>query len=319
MPQHRTFLPATIAVLLILVSGSSLFAEETAKIVFAEKPDQVQINIGKQSFATYVYRDEKTLRPFFANVHAPGGIRVTRKHPVEKKSDGGDHGTMHPGIWLAFGDINGADFWRNRARVVHAGFAEKPHVVDGRGSFAVRNEYRDDDKLLCRELCRYTLIPNENGILLISDSTFRSDEGPFTFGDQEELGLGVRVRRGIRVKGGNGRILNADGLKNEKQVWGNATDWCDYSGDIDGHPVGITLMPAPKNFRRSWFHVRDYGLMLANPFGRNALTGGEKSAVTVKSGEDFRLRFGVFVHAGTERAVVDLEAVYRRYLGEVAE
>ncbi|MBM3861987.1 MAG: hypothetical protein FJ395_20375, partial [Verrucomicrobia bacterium] len=69
------------------------------------------------------------------------------------------------------------------------------------------------------------------------------------------------------------------------------------SGVIGERRVGVLLMPDPKNFRASWFHNRDYGLMVANPFGRNAFTKGEKSAVVVKKGESFRLRFGVLIHA----------------------
>ena len=34
------------------------------------------------------------------------------------RQDLDDHPTMHPGLWLAFGDINGADFWRNKGRVL---------------------------------------------------------------------------------------------------------------------------------------------------------------------------------------------------------
>ncbi len=281
-------------------------------IAFEQEPGRIKISIKGEPFATYVYRDEQTLRPYFANVQAPGRIRVTRKHPVEPGTEGGDHGTMHPGIWLAFGDISGADFWRNKAQVVHAGFVQQPQVNEGRGSFAVKNEYRKDGKLICTETCRYTIAPREGGYLLMSDSTFSNDDGPFEFGDQEELGFGVRVNRKLRVKGGNGRIRNADGLQNEKQVWGKAADWCDYSGTIDGTFAGLTVMPHPENFRRSWFHVRDYGLMLANPFGRKAMTGGEKSSVPVKPGESLRLRFGVFVHARTDD--YDPASAYRDYL-----
>ena len=28
---------------------------------------------------------------------------------------------MHPGLWLAFGDLNGIDFWRNKAPVRQSG------------------------------------------------------------------------------------------------------------------------------------------------------------------------------------------------------
>jgi hypothetical protein len=72
-------------------------------------------------------------------------------------------------------------------------------------------------------------------------------------------------------------------------------------------------MPHPENFRRCWFHARDYGFMAANPFGRQAFTGEEKSRVDVRPGEDFRLRYGVFWYdSGQEQ--LDLPAIYDDYL-----
>jgi hypothetical protein len=68
----------------------------------------------------------------------------------------------------------------------------------------------------------------------------------------------------------------------------------------DGKPIGITLLSDPKNLRPSWWHNRDYGVFVANPFGRAAMKQGEKSAVTVTPGGNFRLRFGALIHAGTE-------------------
>jgi hypothetical protein len=68
-------------------------------------------------------------------------------------------------------------------------------------------------------------------------------------------------------------------------------------------------MPDPANFRRSWFHARDYGFVAANPFGANAFTQGPKSKVGVRAGESLRLRYGVFVHEGS----VDLAAAYSEW------
>ena len=62
----------------------------------------------------------------------------------------------------------------------------------------------------------------------------------FTFGDQEEMGLGIRVATDHAVTNG-GVITSSDGRKNEKQVWGRQADWCDYSGK----GVGVMLMPDP--------------------------------------------------------------------------
>jgi hypothetical protein len=81
-------------------------------------------------------------------------------------------------------------------------------------------------------------------------------------------------------------------------TWGQPADWCDYSGSVDGSPLGITLLSDPRNFRPSWWHNRDYGVFVANPFGRAALKQGAPSLVTVKRGETFRLRFGAVLHGG---------------------
>jgi hypothetical protein len=60
--------------------------------------------------------------------------------------------------------------------------------------------------------------------------------------------------------------------------------------------------------------VRDYGLAVANPFGRKALTGGAESRVVVKRGDALRLRFGVFVHDTTAANDYDPPESYRHYL-----
>jgi hypothetical protein len=121
----------------------------------------------------------------------------------------------------------------------------------------------------------------------------------------------------LRVTGGNGRILNSDGQKNEQQVRGKQADWCDYSGMIAGQHVGMVLMPHPQNFRRSWYHARNYGFVTANPFGRHALAGGPKSKIVVKTGEKFRLRFGVLVYAAEAKNRIDLNAAYQDFLQTV--
>ncbi|MEQ8788421.1 MAG: hypothetical protein RIC55_19075 [Pirellulaceae bacterium] len=62
-----------------------------------------------------------------------------RNRPPVKGKDLDDAPTMHPGLWLAFGDIDCADFWRNNARVRHVRYAEEPQGGAGCGSFTVQN------------------------------------------------------------------------------------------------------------------------------------------------------------------------------------
>jgi hypothetical protein len=223
--------------------------------------------------------------------------------------DATDHATMHPGLWLAFGDISGADFWRNKGVVRHAGFVEEP-VADAQGGrFAVRNLYVSEGTTLCEEVCRIRIGVTPHGTRIDWRSEFSGPE-TFAFGDQEEMGLGVRMATDLTVTKG-GVITDGDGRRDEPQVWGQQADWCDYSGKGGG----IILIPDPANFRRSWFHVRDYGLMVANPFGRRAFTRVDPSRVVVPKGETLTLGFGVLVHDGD----VDRQAVYRDFLKSVTE
>lgn len=275
-------------------------------ITFKHGDGKLLITAGEAPIASYVYQDAKLPRPYFAHVHAPGKLQVTRNHLPIASKDATDHADMHPGIWLAFGDLSGADSWRLKARVRHDKFIDGPK--DGR--FTVRNLYlaTDGKTVICSETCRITIPAEANAYLLTWDSEFRGD-ADFSFGDQEEMGLGIRVATPMTVKAG-GTILTSDGHKNEKQVRGKTSAWCDYAGTIDGKRVGITLMQHPKNFRPAWYHARDYGLLVANPFGCKALTGGETSRITVKAGETLRLRYGILLHAGDTSS----PDAYKRYL-----
>jgi hypothetical protein len=155
-------------------------------------------------------------------------------------------------------------------------------------------------------------------VLVTASSEFSSENDSFYFGDQEEMGLGVRLATPIAVKSNNGgRILNSDGKMNQPEVWGTSAAWCDYSGSLDGKYVGMMIMPHPKNFRRAWCHARDWGFMAMNPFGRNAFTGGEKSKFVVAAGEKFPLRYGVLIHWHDAAEQFDPQRGYATYLQTV--
>ncbi|HIA61774.1 MAG TPA: hypothetical protein EYM79_08995 [Planctomycetes bacterium] len=304
----------TIAITVLLMTSSILAVEKPA-VHFDVHADHIAINVGDKTFATYVFANDKITRPFFAHVHAPNAVQVTRNHPPQP-ADSQDHATMHPGIWMAFGDISGHDFWRLKAPVVHHHFVVKPTTQLGGGTFTVENHYMatNSRETVCVETCRYDILVRPTGYLLICSSAFTSNHD-FYFGDQEEMGMAMRVATPLAVVNG-GRILNSKAQRNEKGVWGKQADWADYSGTREGTHLGMTLMADPNNFRRSWFHARDYGFIAANPFGVNAFTGGEKSKIHVKAGKSLRIRFGVFVHSNAQDKT-DHAANYRDFLNQL--
>ncbi len=245
--------------------------------------------------ATYVWKDGRIRRPYFANVRTPGGIPVTRRHPPVRGEDPTDHDTMHPGLWLAFGDVNGHDVWRNRARVGHVRFVSGPEAGAGRAAFSVENRYADADggTEICRETARYTFLARPAGTLLLWVSEIRSDHGDLSFGAQEENGLGVRIASPLRVKGGRGSIRNSLDGADEKGTWGKEAAWWDYAGPVGDRHAGILLVVAADNPFPSWGHTRDYGLVVANPFPRPR-KGAPRTVV--RKGKTLRLRYAILIH-----------------------
>lgn len=284
-------------------------------VSFKQVPGKLSISIDGQPFATYVYEDQEITRPYFAHVKSPCGIQVTRNHPP-KPDDPQDHSTYHPGIWMSFGDINGNDYWRMKTKVEHEMFVEQPKGGPGKGTFTVRNFYLgpDGNDRVLAEVVKYTVLVEPAGYLLVWESTFSSDSNDFIFGDQEEMGLGVRVNTKISVQYGQGHITNAEGLRDGNEVWGKASDWIDYGGNIDDNYVGMAILPDVKNFRPSWYHARDYGYVAANPFGREAMKQGEKSAITVKQGEELHLGFGILIYCNPKDEKPDINTSYQEYL-----
>ena len=191
------------AVTLLVASSCATHAVVTAEdhVQLRRGEGKVEITIAARPVATYFYDDKVITRPYFAHVCAPGGTQVSRNHPPIEGQDVMDHPTFHPGIWMAFGDISGSDYWRLKARVRHAEFVEEPRGGAEQGTFAVRNEYLDQmkpRKVVCQEVARFEFRIVPTGYMLLGDSTFSSDN-EFHFGDQEEMGLGVRVATPLRV------------------------------------------------------------------------------------------------------------------------
>ena len=262
---------------------------------FKKRKGRLLISLDGTRIVDFVFRDKNVMRPYFANACLPGGLQVTRNHPPVEGVDDLDHKQLHPGIWLAFGDINGNDYWRNKAAMEHVKFVKDPTVTNGRLQFATECLLKKSDgEALCRMTNDFKLTARPNGWLLVWSAVFHAGQQTVTFGDQEEMGFGARVATAYTEKNG-GLIRSSTGKTTAKGTWGQAADWCDYSG-TNPRDGGIMLMASPDNFRKSWWHNRNYGVFVANPFGRKAMKQGEVSSISVLPDNSLRMTFGAFIH-----------------------
>lgn len=276
--------------------------------------DRLVISSGLQVITEYVFSDEQILRPYFSQVRTAAGQQLTRSHPPVEGVDSTDHATMHPGIWLAFGDLSGHDFWRNKGRIAHQEFLQPAQTSADGVTFATRSLLLGSDGMeLGRMDNHYRLWSRPQGWALHWRAVFSSATGDLVFGDQEEMGFAARMATALTEKE-TGRITSSSGRRSAKETWGQAAEWCDYSGRLGDLPAGIMLIPSPDNFRGSWWHNRDYGVFVANPFGRAAMQQGEASRILVPRGEEFQISFTAVIHSGDN---FDLQEEFRTVVSRV--
>lgn len=277
-------------------------------------PDRVTLTDGGKPVATLVLSDAQTRRPAFQNLHAPGGVPITRRHPPAAP-EAIDHATMHPGFWLGLGDVNGEDFWRNKASIVHERFVVPLLATQNEVTFETANRMiaRAGDTLgQLHTRIRLTRLPN--AYCLAWEASIAATERDLVFGDQEEMGFGVRMTAALSEKSGQGRVTLSDGSIGAKTAWGRVGDWAVYSARHDGRDVGAALLAAPATAQRQpWWHTRDYGLMVANFFGRKALPESADGKLTLKRGDTLTLRVALLLFDAPEGETPDFAAVWRAF------
>ena len=89
---------------------------------------------------------------------------------------------------------------------------------------------------------------------------------------------------------------------------------------MDEKVVGVAIFDHPRNQRHpTWWHVRDYGLFAANPFGQHDFEKlADKSAgnLTVPAGQSITFRYRFYLHPG-DAAQGHVAAKYQEYINEI--
>ena len=118
--------------------------------------------------------------------------------------------------------------------------------------------------------------------------------------------MAMRLAETMRLKGkvGRGHIVNSLGVT-DGDTWGKRASWCDYYGLVDGKTIGVAIFDHPANPRHpTWWHVRDYGLFAANPFGVHDFESKppQTGAMAIPAGKSLTFRYRVYIHFGDEKA-----------------
>jgi hypothetical protein len=303
---------------LFFVAGLPRLAADPAQVILKVDPQQVDFLAGSDLVSRY-HIGSDIAKPFLWPVHGPHGVLLTRAWPMEKSEPGGSTDHVHQkSVWFCHGDVipegqlrtknkgvAGTDFWAEGAghgKIVCTN-VEPPVLSKDHARFVTHNEWRATDGTKILDEKRTISFRNYGEHrLFVFNIDLSATAAPVTFGDTKEGSFGVRVNDRIREQRGNGKIANADGKTGEKACWGQMSRWCDYSGELDGKVAGIAILDDPKNPYPACWHVRGYGLMAANPFGRAKsgfpATKGRTDLVKLAKGEHLKLRYGLLLHPG---------------------
>ncbi|MBQ7177737.1 MAG: PmoA family protein [Victivallales bacterium] len=260
---------------------------------------------GKELFAT-LHCGKQWAKPFIWPVYTPANASVTRAFPMMKNVPGETDDHVHQkSLWTGWGEVNGCDLW---AELDKHGYmrVQKVDMLEAgpiRARFRLTIDWVDcKEKKLLSEVRELSFCATADARSIDFDVKVTATEGDVYFGDTKEGGI-CAVRVASSMDGVQGGVITlADGSVGEAESWGKRACWCDYYGAVEKGKAGICIMDNPVNdsFPTSW-HVRDYGLMAANPYGQQYFTGNpaKNASFVIQAGASKQWKYRVLVHDTT--------------------
>ncbi len=303
--------------------------------------NKYDVTIAGKPFTTCWY-DPKEIRPYCYPLFGPNQARMTRGYPMVGDIPGERHDHHHHrSFYVAHGE-----FRDDKDKDKKYNFWHEPR--DKEGKPAVDRW----DRQILREVVRAEGGPVAGVVEILVDWTAASGkkileenrrltiyaiDGPARiadlrvalrakyedvhFLDTKEGGIcslrlapEIREKKGTHGSGG-GLITNSNGQATARRAWGKKAKWVDYSR-IKGQQYGITVFDTPGNLRYpTRWHVRDYGLFTANPFGILCFdkASGERGDYDLPKGKELVLRYRLYLHAGDVKAA-KVAARYEDYV-----
>lgn len=270
----------------------------SAQVRLTRSADTVHIEIDGKPFSDFFFGPDAP-KPYLHPLRSAAGTIVTRRFPMEKVEGETTTDQHQRSVWLAYSSVNGFDFWQNEFsyRNKLAGKVSTVRVETAgdrlRGVFrwlspASEAMLEESREMTFRETSALRIVDLDITLKALVDTKF---------GDSKDGAFGIRLAEPLIEKNG-GAIASSEGGHGMKETWGKPAAWVDYSGVLNGEKVGVALFNHPSSFHYpTRWHVRDYGLLAANPFGSKAFDPqAPDGSFTLPRGESIRLRYRIVVH-----------------------
>ena len=302
--------------LLLLAVLAGIPALPSSEVRLEREGERIDVSIGGEPFTSFHFGAGAT-KPYLHPLRAADGTVVTRGYPMEEiEGEQRDH-PHHRGAWFSHGAVNGVDFWANepgqqargRKGVIALDGIGRAESTGSEGRIEATFAWNDPDgKRLLTETRSMTFGRDGEDNFVDFDILLTAEADSVRFGDTKEGTFAVRMateleEQHFRAKGipRTGKIVNAEGRSAEAGTWGKRSAWVDYSGSIDGRPMGVAIFDHPGNPKHpTYWHVRGYGLFAANIFGEHDFHADESrdASITLGKGGTLRFRYRILIHPG---------------------
>jgi hypothetical protein len=290
-------------ILLALAGAIISLPLHAAKITAVKVGSKINITINNKYFTSYIFSEDEKY-PFFYPVNGPlSGGSVTSMRNAEYPH--------HSSLFFGCDLVNGGNYWQEgleRGRIISV----NSQIVKQGGDTVIFTDeciwsrpgaispVKDTRKFtITAPSATMTQIDVEIAMEMLMDVTIKKTNHSL---------FSARMAADLSVING-GTMINAEGLKSEKDTFGKGSPWIDFYGRRGEATEGLAIMQHPKNpwYPSPWF-TRDYGFMSPTPmyWPQNG------TDTQMKKGEILLLRYRVLVHAGTN-VEADIAGVFEKY------
>jgi hypothetical protein len=269
-----------------------------AQVTFHQHPDRLSVEIDGKPYTELFYGPD-VRKPYLHPLRSALGTIVSRQFPMaDVEGEKKDH-PHHQGLSFTYADVNGYNFWASDKTQLndHSGSIRLNRVVsthDGAQDGVARIVFDWLDpkgQVLLTEDRSMKFVTANNAREIDFDITLTAVQNA-VFGDTKEGMFNIRLAPGID------RMAGSNGCRNEKECWGKRGEWMRFSGKAGREDVAITIFDQPGNpSYPTYWHVREYGLFSANPFGVRDFTGDRNTdgSVTLPVGKSLHFRYRVVI------------------------
>jgi hypothetical protein len=274
----------------LLIAGLLIVIPISAAKISAEKVgSKINVTINSKFFTSYIFSgDEKY--PFFYPVNGPvsGGSVTSMRN--------GDY-PHHSSLFFGCDLVNGGNYWQEgleRGRIISV----NAQILKQGG-----------DTVIITDECIWS---RPGAISPVKDTRTITITSPSATLSQIDFEINMEMLIDVTIKKTNhslfsarmaadlsvlngGTMINAEGLKSEKDTFGQKSPWIDFYGNRGTAIEGLAIMQHPSNpwYPSPWF-TRDYGFMSPTPLYWPA----DGTETTFKKGQVLSLHYRVLVHAG---------------------